>query len=370
MIGKKGAFGPPIPPPPYVLAWPNTFTLSYEYGAGPSASSPTFRVYSENISSNITLTAAAELELSNDGVSWSGVIVIPNPGVGPFISASIYRTRVKAGLAVGMYSYQVSVAATGATTTFVNVNANITVPVFDPDAVLYFNQLTGTVPDAFKISVNNLIISLKSGGNFSEMDRFWIHATPNQQNARISVVNPTSTAITEVNGPTWTQYVGYTGNGITNYLDTNFIQNLAIKYTQNSASFGNYCLGAASSIGIIMGTGPAYSYPQYLGGNLIIKTNGLEISSAVVNARGFSCGVRTGVNSQGIYRNGLQLATGVDSSVILTSNNWAILAFRDLTVSDFSAQTVSISFIGSSAINQASLYASVQAFATEIGFNV
>jgi len=77
--------------------------------------------------------------------------------------------------------------------------------------------------------------------NLTELDRLWIHGLSNQIAARTSFVNPSSTAISEVNSPTWTAYQGYTGNGINMYLDTNYNPtNDAVKYAVNSASFGTY----------------------------------------------------------------------------------------------------------------------------------
>ena len=70
-------------------------------------------------------------------------------------------------------------------------------------------------------AVNTFIRTCIADGNWQLLDRFWLFAQDIQANAVYSIVNPTSTACTQVNSPTWTQYQGYTGNGSNMYLNTN-----------------------------------------------------------------------------------------------------------------------------------------------------
>src|SRR3990167_3240033 len=105
-----------------------------------------------------------------------------------------------------------------------NINRKIVLSgiTYDADAITYFTQLNPSPSFSYKLAVNTLIRQLKADGNWNHLDRFWIHATEYQQNARISVKIPSSTAITEVNSPTWLANFGYMGDAATSYLNTNY----------------------------------------------------------------------------------------------------------------------------------------------------
>ena len=215
------------------------------------------------------------------------------------------------------------------------------------------------------------------GADMAEFDRLWIHGLSNQIAARISFVNPTSTAITEVNSPTWTAYEGYTGNGTSAYLDSNFsLAYSSVKYTQNSASIGFYSrnnIGSENSVymGGTSGVNVTYCTPYYsiLGSLFTINAGSNTILSGGVTTTGLLASVRTGANLNSGYRNGVSVISDTISSQALTNYNLFILC-RSVANSPslFTSNQISLSFIGSGAINQSNFYNSVQTLGTSLGW--
>jgi hypothetical protein len=112
--------------------------------------------------------------------------------------------------------------------------------VIDPDAQLYFDELTGTVPQSYKSAINWGVTYAKNNNLWDKIDRLFWKATPNEQNATISVVNPTSTPSTTNAGITYISGLGHKANGTTGYVDSNFAPDDGVNYTQDDA--GVTCL--------------------------------------------------------------------------------------------------------------------------------
>ena len=118
-----------------------------------------------------------------------------------------------------------------------NINRKIVLAqrrLYDISSIEYFAALATQPTVARKAIINTLVVVLKRFGAWSLIDRLWLFASETQQAATISLVNPLSTAITEVNSPAWVADQGYTSDGLTSYLDTNFNPSTqALKYTLN-----------------------------------------------------------------------------------------------------------------------------------------
>lgn len=230
-------------------------------------------------------------------------------------------------------------------------------------------------------SVNTFIKSAKADGNWQLLDRFWLFGQDIQANALVSIVNPTSTQITEVASPTFTANQGYDFNGTTQYLRTAYIpSSSAVNYSLNSASFGVYCtenfngafawdMGCANavngaSLSLRDGTNSAYAKT-----NQAIAT--LITVGSVTDSRGFWVSIRTASNAIAIARNGSNIGTDTDVSGALPTTEMYIGALNNNGVAAaFSQRKVAIAFSGSGTINQSTLYTSIQTLATSIGFNV
>lgn len=251
---------------------------------------------------------------------------------------------------------------------------------YDPDAEAYFAQLTVQPSTGFKNAVNTFILTLKADGNWNELDRFWLHATELQQHARVSIVNPSSTQITEVNSPTWAANQGYTGNSANMYLNSNYNISTGTKYTQNSASLGQYSrsnlTGNGGDMGVVTNgsTGAGAFVNIRTSGNTfnynLNSANGV-VGAANSDSRGLFVSVRTASNAQSSYKNGVQQSTNTNASTTPPNLSAFLMAYnQNGTPLGFTGRQNSVHFFGSSAINQSTFYDAVQSLAISIGFNV
>jgi hypothetical protein len=234
----------------------------------------------------------------------------------------------------------------------------------------------GSVTTAEAIAVNTLTNSIP----IEEFDRLWVHGLQNQIAARTSIANAaTADLITNVNSTTFTAGQGFTGNGTTMYLNTNYNPAVdGVKYTQNSASFGVYSRTNNSSLAESIGvyslalgsissiypndTGKAYCYVQnFPASDNIIVSDSLGLYSAV----------RTSALSNSLYKNGVLAGGTTQASLGIPSFDFYICARNNNgAASGFDTRQIAISFAGSGSINQATFYTAVQNLATTLGFNV
>ena len=97
-----------------------------------------------------------------------------------------------------------------------------------------------TLPSAGQqIKQNQLIVDLKAAGVWTRLDVLYMFATDgNNSFATLNWKNPTTNQCTLVNTPTFTTNQGFTGNGVSSNIDTN--------YNPNTFSSPNYLLNDAS----------------------------------------------------------------------------------------------------------------------------
>lgn len=246
---------------------------------------------------------------------------------------------------------------------------------FDSDAQAYFDQLTGTVPDSYKIAVNAFVLALKASGDWNHLVRCWIHAAPNQQNARVSVKNPSSTPITEINSTTWNANLGYTGNGSNMALDTNFnALSGDAAFVQNSHGFGVYTRTASNGNMNEVGLLDAVSAITIQ--SRLVTTTPYACSQSASDAyvssssQGFWQAKRTGAAAIELSLDGTQVDTGTNASQPLPNGTVYLLAINYLAGADFnfSSRQISFSYLSSGSINHSNMNTAFQALKTAIGF--
>jgi hypothetical protein len=144
-------------------------------------------------------------------------------------------------------------------------------PLFDADyqAVLDYATTQGyTLPSSGQQTLQNqLLVDLKGGGIWSKLDTFGVFATDGDSDFALIDWKRLSD-YTAVNSPTFTTNEGFTGNGTSSYIDTNF----------NPATQGtNYTLDDASRfyyVNIISGGSVA------LEGIVLNARNGSQIGTS------------------------------------------------------------------------------------------
>lgn len=240
----------------------------------------------------------------------------------------------------------------------------------------YITRVTaegGSLTDTEKTAIN----LLTQNADIAEFDRLWVHGLQNQIAARTSVVNAlTADLITNVNSTTFTAGEGFQGNGTTMYLDTNYNPSVdGVKYTLNSASFGAYSTTDINDNKTLIGTtsagGYSYIYSRYFG-NALFSCQQLSDSSAATGTNsGFYVSQRISNTTLEAYKNGTLSSFAVATVGLIENKNFYVLANNYFAgVSELSQNKISVSFMGSGAIDQAQFYTDVQTLGTTLGWAV
>jgi len=250
--------------------------------------------------------------------------------------------------------------------TFVNIVAfDLSTSTKDWVREVYSNG--GTVTRTEALAVNTFLNSIQK----EEFDRLWIHGLSNETAARVSIINPTSTPITNVNSTTFTAGEGFQGNGTTMYLNTNYNPSVdGVKYTLNSASLGSYHSGytSGSTIGAVSG-GANYSLTYALSKNFIyVNQDGNGVDLGVLYGDGLLSYERDNSSQVSANFNGVNLGLFSKGSVGVPNNNFYLCAYNSNgAASLYTTAKIAFSSIGSGAIDQAQFYTDVETLKTALG---
>lgn len=180
----------------------------------------------------------------------------------------------------------------------------------------------GTVSGGQQTNVNNLITSLKTHSIFTKLDRLWLYASENVQQATIDLV------ALDTNSPGTTSFAanrGYTGNSGAQ-VDLFFNAFTAAgNYAQNSSHimlWNNGSNGTGSQVALTTTT-TATIY-AFLSGTTsyfhIQDSTGAGVADA--NGLGFYIANRSGASAWQGYKNGSSITSGTDASVALANDVW------------------------------------------------
>lgn len=265
------------------------------------------------------------------------------PGIG--IGISLMLRRYRAGYGAYTTAWYTQVLANGGTATATELSALTT----------------------FETAV---------GADMAEFDRLGIMGLQNSIAARTSFANPTSTMLTLVNSPIFTAGLGFTPNGTTSYLNTNYNPNTGgVKYTLNSSSIFVYSRTDLNAT--LLDIGCAVAGNQSIldirdGGSFFSALNQVgNISSVNANSLGLFVGRRTASNAIAQFKNGVQTQTGAGASTLVPNLNIYLGCLNNSGAAAlFSTRQLSAYGCGSGAINQSNFYTALQNLATTLGFNV
>ncbi len=225
-----------------------------------------------------------------------------------------------------------------------------------------------TVSTARQILVNNLIVGLKVDGVFTKLDRLWLFAGENTVSALTDIVAGQLAKI--VGEPAFVADDGYTGDGSTTFIDSNFNASTAPgpDFTLNSGSlFGwNNTLGGGGGAGGIVGTptaGQNYIHPDS-GGNILYALQGI---TGTVGASG-----GTGLNLVTIDASTLFIDVN-GANVTSTPNTGASVANEDFMAcranGGFSSRQISCFGFGGllSPTDRVKIYTRIRTYMTGVG---
>lgn len=241
---------------------------------------------------------------------------------------------------------------------------------FDADYTAILNYATTqgyTLPSVSqRIKQNKLVLDLKSYNIWSKLDSFSVFATDGNSNFALIDWKRLS-QLTAVNSPTFTSNQGFTGNGASSYINTNFNPNAnGVNLTLNSTSYGfyyrtgssavavgsgNYIVGNSNGLYInpLTGTGAPYLMRSWNN-----STSGIN-AGTVTNRVGLFHTDRN--NSSNIYhiKDGVELANPTLSSNTRPNGNLYLLAalYAGNAV-EFGTEQISMYFAGGSLYSQRS----------------
>lgn len=236
---------------------------------------------------------------------------------------------------------------TGGTGTY-NVNNSQTV---------VSETLTGSLSTTDTTNYTTLVCGLVTDGIFAKLDMLHIYAAINNTTALLNLISSSFTGI-EHGTLTFTAFTGYTGNGSTGYIDSQFKASTASspKFTQDSASIGTYIRTSrtmqdnSSSIGEI-GSGFTLIRPNQSGG-IGGARFGVDVGTVTIvangNAQGFLVASRTGASITNLYRNssGTPISSPVTASSYLSNQFIFIGADNSGGPEAFSTDQIAAAIIG------------------------
>lgn len=242
---------------------------------------------------------------------------------------------------------------------------------YDVDASNYFSMINargGSISTGRKVLVNKFIKDLKSDLAISRLsdafDVLYLLAHENQVAALTNLVKDAHHGIA-FNSPTFTTDRGFTGNGSSAYINTNYNPSTqGVAYTLNSASFGIYSRNALTGAPIGSGT---RSYLFQSGPTTSARINGGEVA-ATSGTSGFYACDRSSSSRIDIYKGGVSIANDVDVSAGFDNANMTILTLN----TSYSTSQLAMGYVGKSftASNSIKLNNCIEWFLDAIGAGV
>jgi surface protein len=220
----------------------------------------------------------------------------------------------------------------------------------------YATTQTYTLPTISQRNQQNLLLyNLKDAGIWTKLDTFAVFATDGDSDFAL-IDWKRLIQYTAVNSPTFTMNQGFTSNGTSSYILSNFFPlTSSVNYALNSTSFGVYQTQNDNSIfnahGIYSSNNSGiYLNPKTVGGPIRSWNNSNSgVSTGVVSDRnGLTSTIRTDSTNVNHYRDSSLVASYSRSTTALPSNNVVLLASGSpTTVLDFCTDTLHSAYLGS-----------------------
>ena len=223
-------------------------------------------------------------------------------------------------------------------------------------------------------SVDVFFKQLRNDGNLL-LDYFYLFAQDQQVNAKINLINPSLYNITEVGTPTWTANAGYTGNGSTMYLQTNFIESAnAVQATATSETIGTYMrqtvtAGSHYNIGAADSSNQTWLATAYGSGYMEgVLAHASGIVSSNLNTKGCFCLTKPSALVIQNWINGAMLGTTACTTGALVTKQDYVMAWNNNGAAQlFDTNQYAAAWKGSGAINQVLFNSAVNTLMTNLG---
>ncbi len=248
-------------------------------------------------------------------------------------------------------------------------------PTLVPDAATtaWINAVIangGTVSGARRVVVNSLIVGLKADGVWTGLDLLSIYAAENTPSALTDM--KALTLSTAVSSPTFATDLGYTGNGSSSYIDSNFNISTATNFQQDSGShFGWSNTGNFAQLGALWGllaSGGVHNrcLPQFSGSLFwSVNESGNVTQANSPDPAGLYFQARTGATAQEVDINGTLFQS--DAAPSSAVPNTTLTALSDGT--NFSSRQICCLGCGTgfNATDRTKIYNRLRTYMTAVG---
>ena len=228
-----------------------------------------------------------------------------------------------------------------------NVTNNVSA---EAELTTYITGLATPLSDGQKLRLNTLIKSLKTGLSITNLsDAFDVMYVLAGETSESSLRNLVKNAYyaTAVNAPTFTQYEGFTTNGTSQYLNTNFKPSEGVNYVQNSASLGIYHRsGNYSCMGVTKDGNPRAVIQS--GGSYCACNGDWWAATGGSQLAGVHILVRDAATTLKFYQNKTQYTVNNNSSGVYNQNLFIQAVNRIDVAHNYVAGQTSFAFIGKS----------------------
>jgi len=199
---------------------------------------------------------------------------------------------------------------------------------------------------------DKMVRDLITYGIWAKLDVLYILSNNTWANSLINWINPGTFDLIPVNlvAGDFTAYRGWTGDGISKYLRTQYNPTLhAINYAQNNASIGHYTRTDANGLHSDFG-GSAADRAYILGRNggtafLTLNDGVASGFGATPNSIGFYIGNRIVAANRSLYKNSALIATVAMASTGIPNMEFTFLS-RGIPPSALSPRQIACGFVG------------------------
>lgn len=198
-----------------------------------------------------------------------------------------------------------------------------------------YDSFTTPPSESVAEAQNTMVSSLVSAGVWAKLDQLVILAQESNGDGEAlkNWITPGTNDATLVNAPTFVSLEGFTSNGTTSYINTQFsLANDSTQYTRNSASFFAYLRTDIAQNGYsgLNSTCDIYFRPRSESDSTVlsINANDIMVGAGITDAKGFWLLNRTASNDMKGYRNNVQVATETKVSTALVNETPFIMALN------------------------------------------
>jgi len=244
---------------------------------------------------------------------------------------------------------------------------------FTPQALALFARMSPTPSPARKVLINQTIAALIGAGVWTKLDVLQIYAADAQANALLNWISSSYNS-TAVNSPTFTADRGFTGDGVSAYLNTGYAASSGPKWGQNDHSFGRWLRtgpgGGGMDLGAYeVGTLKSAYINSNVTGSYISLDSGTQqlISSSPIGSVTIN---RSSSGSFDIYKSGTFVSNVSAVSRGGSTLNMYVLAYNfDAVAATFSTNQIGAIYIGQalSAGEISALHTALQNYMTGVG---